>query len=64
MTDIWPWGGPKYTTYDACVANLRTQGMDAANAKIGAAIAWLESSGDYLVVNDTPATGDYSVGIW
>ena len=64
MTDIWPWGGPKYTTYDDCVANLRTQGMDAANAKIGAAIAWLESSGDYLVVNDTPATGDYSVGIW
>ena len=64
MGDIWPYGPPHYTTYDTVVANLRTQGMDAANANIGAAVADYESSFDWMVVNDTPATGDYSVGLF
>lgn len=38
--------------------------MDHANAEILAAIGGPESSYDYTVINDTPATGDYSVGIW
>lgn len=64
MGDEWPWGGPRYTTYDACVRELKARGMDDQNANIGAAIANPESSYDWMVLNNTPATGDYSVGIW
>jgi hypothetical protein len=38
--------------------------MDHGNAEILAAIAGPESGYDYSVINDTPATGDYSVGLW
>jgi hypothetical protein len=34
------------------------------DAKILAAIAGPESGYDYSVINDTPSTGDYSVGLW
>lgn len=64
MGDQWPWGPAKYATYATCQAHLATQGMDAANARIGAAVATAESSRDLTVLNNTPATGDYSVGAW
>ena len=64
MGDEWPYGPPKYASFADCRAYLATQGMDAASALIGAAIGTAESSRDLTVINDTPATGDYSVGVW
>jgi hypothetical protein len=65
MTDIWlPGHPPAYTDWQACVTELEHLGMDHANAEILAAIGGPESGYDYTVINDTPATGDYSVGIW
>lgn len=37
---------------------------DNTKSAIMAAIAEAESGLDYTVINDTPATGDYSVGLW
>jgi murein L,D-transpeptidase YcbB/YkuD len=62
--DIWPFGPARYATFAQCAAALAQNGVDAANAIVGAAIATAESSRDLTVVNDTPATGDYSVGAW
>jgi len=64
MGDEWPYGPAKYVSFADCRAYLATQGMDAASALIGAAIGTAESGRDLTVINDTPATGDYSVGIW
>jgi len=64
MGDIWPYGPPKYATFAQAAAALAQNGMDAASAIVGAAIGTAESSRDLTVINDTPATGDYSVGIW
>jgi hypothetical protein len=65
MTDIWlPGYPPAYTDWSYCVGVLELQGMDKGNAEILAAIGGPESGYDYTVINDTPATGDYSVGIW
>jgi hypothetical protein len=64
MGDIWPYGGPRYTTYARIVRELRGLGMSSADANTGAAVADYESSFDWMVVNDTPATGDYSVGLF
>jgi lysozyme-like protein len=63
--DIWlPGLGPKYTTFDECFAELALHMPSRATAVILAAIAGPESGYDYSVINDTPATGDYSVGLW
>lgn len=65
MGDIWlPGYPPAYTDWAYCVGVLELAGMDHANAEILAAIGGPESGYDYTVINDTPATGDYSVGIW
>jgi hypothetical protein len=65
MGDIWLSGlPPAYTDWSYCVGVLELQGMDHGNAEILAAIAGPESGYDYSVINDTPATGDYSVGLW
>jgi hypothetical protein len=65
MGDIWlPGYPPAYTDWSYCVGVLELQGMDRPNAEILAAIAGPESGYDYTVINDTPATGDYSVGLW
>lgn len=64
MGDIWPYGPAKYVSFAATEAALRTAGFSAANANIGAAIGTAESSRDLTVINDTPSTGDYSVGVW
>lgn len=65
MGDIWlPGLPPAYTDWKYCVGVLELAGMDRGNAEILAAIAGPESGYDYSVINDTPATGDYSVGLW
>lgn len=65
MTDIWlPGFPPAYTDWSYCTGVLELAGMDHGNAEILAAIAGPESGYDYTVINDTPATGDYSVGLW
>lgn len=65
MGDIWlPGLPPAYTDWSYCLGVLELDGMDHGNAEILAAIGGPESGYDYSVINDTPATGDYSVGIW
>lgn len=64
MGDEYPWGPAKYFSYAQGVDALKSVGMDRANARIGAAVATAESSRDLMVLNNTPATGDYSVGGW
>ena len=65
MADIWlPGYPPAYTDWAYCVGVLELVGMDKGNAEILAAIAGPESGYDYTVINDTPSTGDYSVGLW
>lgn len=65
MTDIWlPGLPPAYTDWVYCYGLLRPLMPTNDDAKILAAIAGPESGYDYRVINDTPATGDYSVGLW
>ncbi len=64
MGDRWPWGPPAYVTWKQAFRQLQIAGMGDGNANIGAAIGEAESGFDYMVLNDTPSTGDYSVGIW
>jgi len=65
VTDIFlPGVPPAYTDWSYCVGVLELAGMDHANAEILAAIGGPESGYDYHVINDTPATGDYSAGVW
>jgi len=62
--DIWPYGPPAYADYNECYTAVIAQHKSVTTAQILAAIAGAESSYDYRVINDTPATGDYSVGLW
>lgn len=63
MGDSYP-GGTGVLTYSQ-IENLWTNnGGDAKWAPLMAAIAEAESSGHPGVLNDTPGTGDYSVGLW
>lgn len=64
MGDIWPYGPPRFTSWTQAYDALRALGFSEADANTLAAIAGAESSYDLSVVNDTPATGDYSVGAW
>lgn len=64
MGDIWPYGGPAYVSWDAAYNEIVFFTNDTNEARIMAAIGSAESSLDYTVINDTPSTGDYSVGIW
>lgn len=65
MGDIWlPGLPPAYTDYAHCLALLLNLGIPHNDAVILAAIGGAEGGYDYRVINDTPATGDYSVGIW
>lgn len=64
MGDTWPYGPPAYTSWQQCYDALSALGFDRSDANVLAAIAGAESSYDLHVVNDTPATGDYSVGAW
>lgn len=64
MGDTWPYGGPTYTTWQAAYNEVVFFTGNQDWGHILAAIASAESSLDLNVVNDTPATGDYSVGAW
>lgn len=64
MGDIWPYGKPAFIDWTTAFNDLRFLNLDLGDANVGAAIGEAESGFDYRVINDTPATGDYSVGIW
>lgn len=64
MGDIWPYGPPRHTTTALVRARLAVVGFTGADIDIGQAIAHAEGGLDLAVINDTPATGDYSVGTW
>lgn len=62
MGDIWPYGPPRYTYYAAVLEAFIASKFSNADAQIFAGIAGAEASYDLSVINDTPSTGDYSVG--
>ena len=66
MGDIWPYGPPNHTTWQAAYNEVFLWIPDTSVAATMAAIAGAETGGSYdlSVINDTPSTGDYSVGIW
>lgn len=64
MGDIWPYGPPRYTNWTQCYDAMLKLGFTKADANIMAAIAGADGGYDLSVINDTPATGDYSVGTW
>jgi hypothetical protein len=65
MGDIWlPGLPPAYTDWAYCTGVLELVGLSKPDAEVLAAIGGPESGYDYTVINDTPATDDYSVGIW
>lgn len=64
MGDIWPYGAPQYITWNAAYAAMNSLGQTPEDCAVYAAIAQAESGLDVTVINDTPGTGDYSVGLW
>lgn len=64
MGDIWPCGPSSHVSWDEAYNMIYFFTHDANEARIMAAIGSAESSLDLAVVNDTPSTGDYSVGVW
>lgn len=64
MGDIWPYGPPNHTTWQAVYNEAFLWFPVASVAATFAAIAGAETGGSYdlAVINDTPSTGDYSVG--
>lgn len=59
-----PYGPARYTNWRQCYDALLALGLDKNDADILAAIGGPESGYDLAIVNNTPATGDYSVGVW
>lgn len=64
MGDTWPYGPPAYVTWQAAYNEAFTWFANSSIAATFAAIASAESGLDYTVVNNTPSTGDLSVGLW
>lgn len=65
MGDIWlPGLGPKYSNWGQAHIELDKLMDNKRDAIVLAAIAGPESGYDMHVINDTPSTGDYSVGLW
>lgn len=65
MGDIWlPGLGPAYTDWKHLFSLLEPLMPTKDDATILAAIAGPESGFDWRVINDTPETGDYSVGLF
>lgn len=64
MGDIWPYGPPNHTSYSAVLEIAINARFSNSDAQIWAGIAGAETGGSYdlAVINDTPSTGDYSVG--
>lgn len=63
MGDSYP-GGQGVLSFQQIEQLWVNNGGDPRWAPLMAAIAEAESSGHTGVLNDTPATGDYSVGLW
>lgn len=64
MGDIFPYGGPAYVTWQAAFNWFANEGYPGSICATFAAIASAESGLDWRVVNNTPSTGDLSVGLW
>jgi Lysozyme like domain len=64
MGDEYPYGPSHKWAFNSVYNYLLSVGVNAINANILTAIGMAESSLDSAVVNNTPATGDFSVGIW
>jgi hypothetical protein len=64
MGDIWPCRGPWITTWAITAEACATAGFTRSQSFVMAAIGEAESSLDQAVINDTPETGDYSVGVF
>lgn len=65
MGDLWlPGLGPAYSSYDEVFHHLLPLMPTHDDAVILAGCAGNESGYDYHIINDTPATGDYSVGLF
>ena len=64
MPDIYPYGPPLFLDWNTVFNYLQHSGANTTVAAILTAIGVAESSLDVTVINDTPSTGDYSVGIW
>jgi len=64
MGDEWPWAPPTYVTWQDVFTEMNSLGVSQNDAAIYAAIGEAESSEDLTVLNNTPGTGDYSVGIF
>lgn len=64
MGDIHPYGGPYFYSFDVVHYFLSTLPGSGPDPLVFTAIAQAESGLDKAVINDTPATGDYSVGLW
>ena len=62
MGDIWPYGPPDRVGYNVLYNSVIAAGGNAIEANNLAAIGMAESGSDIHVINNTPATGDYSVG--
>lgn len=62
MTDVWPYGPPVFTSWQAVHDYFTNNGFSSDNAAVFAAIAEAEASFDLSVINDDASTGDYSVG--
>lgn len=62
MGDIWPYGPPNHTNYATVLEAFIRARFTNAQAQIFAGIAGAEAGYDLAVVNNTPSTGDYSVG--
>lgn len=62
MGDEWPWAPPEYTTWNDVFTEMNSLGQTQENCAVYAAIAEAEASFDLTVLNNTPSTGDYSVG--
>lgn len=62
MGDIHPYGPPAYSTWQQVYDEAFGWFPDSSVAATFAAIASAESGLDWRVINDTAATGDYSVG--
>lgn len=64
MGDTWPYGPPDRVGYNVLFNSVIAAGGNAFEADTLGAIGMAESGSDIRVVNDTPATGDLSVGAW
>lgn len=64
MPDEHPYGPPRFYTQAEITYFMSTIGGLTPDPNIMGAIAIAESSGDAAVVNNTPSTGDYSVGLF